>query len=106
MIYAAGLAAILMAGIIHTVIATRELLGCGKELSAWKALRIGLRILPMVMMTSLIGTGNAAVYLAPAAVIRMEVPKGGVFSGLTDPLADKKRNLFVSFLVSLKLYSL
>ena len=95
MIYAAGLAAILMAGIIHTVIATRELLGCGKELSPWKALRIGLRILPMVMMTSLIGTGNAAVYLAPAAVIRMEVPKGGVFSGLTDPLAVRTLTEFL-----------
>jgi len=68
MIYAAGLAAVLTAGVIHTVIATRELLGCGKEMSAWKAFRIGLRLLPAVMMTSLIGTGGGLAYMAPAYV--------------------------------------
>ena len=68
MIYAASLAAVLTAGVIHTVIATRELLGCGKEMSAWKAFRIGLRLLPAVMMTSLIGTGGGLAYMAPAYV--------------------------------------
>ncbi|MBQ6470133.1 MAG: hypothetical protein IJJ50_08810 [Lachnospiraceae bacterium] len=67
MIYAAGFAAVLTAGVIHTVIATRELLGCGKELSAWKALKIAFRLLPALIAVSVNGTGYAS-FAVPADV--------------------------------------
>ena len=67
MIYAAGLAAVLTAGVIHTVIATRELLGCGKELSAWKALKIAFRLLPALIAVAVNGSGYAS-FVIPAEI--------------------------------------